>query len=320
MIISCLLIIKNLGWNDIFNTVYKLKGEAGFNPIVEGEFGIEYILFAALIGLVSCAIWPTSVSRALSASSPETVKKQFSFGSISYMIRFLIPCFWGICAFVWLHKIGGSVNDGGIVLPGSTEAISNLYALPIFIGKILPAGLVGLITAAMLAAFMSTHDSYLLCWSSVLTQDVIAPIMGDKLTPKGRITLTRVLIVAIGIYVLFWGIIYKGSLDIFDYMGVTGAIYYAGAFALLVCGLYWKRASSTGAFWALIAGGSAIFGLGPVQNIINGPMSNAFSESVYNILKLTGPRAALGSIVLTTVTMVIGSFLFPDKKKPENNK
>ncbi len=315
MIITCLLIIKNLGWNDIFNTVYKLKGDAGFNPIVEGEFGIEYIMFAALIGLVSCALWPTAVSRALSADSPQTVKKQFSFGSISFMIRFLIPCFWGICAFVWLTKIGGSVTDKGIVLPGATEAISNLYALPIFIGKILPAGLVGLMTAAMLAAFMSTHDSYLLCWSTVLTQDVIAPLMGDKISPKGRITLSRWLIVIIGVYVLFWGLIYKGSLDIFDYMGVTGAIYYAGAFALLVCGLYWKKASSTGAFWALIAGSSAVLGLGPIQNAINGALGNALSPDLFNIVKLTGARAALGSIVLTTLTMVIGSFLFPDKKK-----
>lgn len=48
-------------------------------------------------------------------------------------------------------------------------------AMPLMLGRILPIGLIGLITAGMLAAFMSTHDSYLLCWSSVITQDVIAP-------------------------------------------------------------------------------------------------------------------------------------------------
>ena len=185
MIVATILAIRNLGWDNIFDTVLKLKGTAGFDPTVEGEFGIEYMFFAALVGLVSCAIWPTSVQRALAAKSPKTVKKQFSFGAVSFMIRFLIPCFWGICAFVWLHKIGGSVTESKeILLPGSPEAVSNLYAMPIFMGNILPAGFVGLISAAMLAAFMSTHDSYLLCWSSVITQDVIAPIMGDKLTSK----------------------------------------------------------------------------------------------------------------------------------------
>ena len=50
--------------------------------------------------------------------------------------------------------------------------------MPVFLGRILPAGLIGLVTAGMIAAFMSTHDSYLLCWSSVITQDIIGPLTG----------------------------------------------------------------------------------------------------------------------------------------------
>jgi SSS family solute:Na+ symporter len=89
-------------------------------------------------------------------------------------------------------------------------------------------------------------------------------------------------------------------------MGVTGAIYFAGAFALLVCGLYWKRASSTGAFLALLAGSSAILGLGPIQEIVNKMCG----------VTITAPRATLTSIALTTTVMIVGSLLFPDKNKP----
>ncbi|HEG43380.1 MAG TPA: sodium:solute symporter family protein [Phycisphaerales bacterium] len=305
MLLATFLAIRNLGWDNIFNTVAEIKKEAGFNPIMEGSgFGIEYIMFVAFIGLVSCAIWPTSVSRALSAESPKTVKKQFTFASISYMIRFLLPYFWGICAFVWIMNEGGALKEAFFPSAEGAEAVDNLYAMPMFLGHILPAGVIGLITAAMLAAFMSTHDSYLLCWSSVLTQDVIAPLMGDKLTAKKRIVITRVLIVVIGLWVLAWGLLYKGSLDIFDYMGVTGAIYFAGAFALLLGGLYWKRASSTGAFLALLAGSSAILGLGPIQNLV---------KETFNIT-ITAPRATLTSVALTTTAMIVGSLLFPDKK------
>ncbi|MCF7956574.1 MAG: sodium:solute symporter family protein [Phycisphaerae bacterium] len=304
MLLATYLSIKNLGWTNIFDTVVKYKQEAGFNPIIsESGFGVEYIIFVAFIGLVSCAVWPTSVSRALAAKSPKTVKRQFTFASVSYMIRFLLPYFWGICAFVWIMNEGGSVitEDKTFLLNENSEPINNLYAMPMFLARILPAGAIGIITAAMLAAFMSTHDSYLLCWSSVLTQDVIAPLMGGKLSPKKRILITRILIVAIGLYVLAWGLLYKGSLDIFDYMGVTGAIYYAGAFALLFGGLYWKRASSTGAFLALLAGSSAVLGLGPVQKALG--------------LDLSAARAALMSILLTTIAMIAGSLIFPDKNK-----
>jgi len=73
---------------------------------------------------------------------------------------------------------------------------------------------------------------------------------------------------------------------------------------LLLGGLYWKGASSTGAFWALLAGSSAILGLGPVQNLI---------KETFDIT-ITAPRATLTSIALTTTVLIVGSVLFPDKK------
>jgi len=302
MLLACFLAIRHLGWSDIFETVAQVKGAAGFDPTVsQGSFGWEYITFAAFIGLVSCAIWPTSVQRALSANDARTVKRQFSFGSISYLIRFLLPYFWGICAFVFFIKQGGELA----AMAENPDSEFSLLAMPLFLGQILPAGFIGLVTAAMLAAFMSTHDSYLLCWSTVLTEDVINPIMGEKMTPKARILTARILIVVIGLYVLGWGLLYKGSNDIFDYMGVTGAIYFSGAFALLLCGLYWKRASSTGAFAALCSGIVAVIGLGPVMNGINAAGILPF--------QITAARATLLSISLTTLVMVVGSLLFPDK-------
>ncbi|MGC9326341.1 MAG: sodium:solute symporter family transporter, partial [Candidatus Hinthialibacter sp.] len=62
---------------------------------------------------------------------------------------------------------------------------------------------------------------------------------------------------------------YEGSDDIWEYMGITGAIYSTGAIAVLSFGLYWKRASSTGATLALISGFSAIFGLSKVRDLLN---------------------------------------------------
>ena len=80
-------------------------GPVGFDPtIAESGFGWEYIVWMGFIGLVSCAIWPTSVARALAMESPRAVKRQYMFASISYLIRFLIPYFWGVCAFVFIAQ------------------------------------------------------------------------------------------------------------------------------------------------------------------------------------------------------------------------
>ena len=130
----------------------------------------------------------------------------------------------------------------------------------------------------MIAAFMSTHDGYLLCWSTVITQDIIAPLFKERLDNPTRIKITRVLIVLIGLYILYWGLFYTGEEDIWDYMAVTGAIYFTGAFSLLFGGLYWHRASSTGAVLALLVGITAVLGLGPVQKAVHTFIPGSIAE------------------------------------------
>jgi SSS family solute:Na+ symporter len=174
-------------------------------------------------------------------------------------------------------------------------------AMPVFLSQILPAGFIGIVSAGMLAAFMSTHDSYLLCWSSVLTQDVVTPWFRNGLSSKARLLLTRIFILAIGVFILVWGLWYDLGQDLWDYMAISGAIYFTGAIALLVFGLYWKSAGKVGAYLALICGFGAIVGLKPIQELLG---INVSSEIV-----------GLVVIVLATVMMVVGSLMFPDRGK-----
>ena len=108
LILVTILAINNLGWDNIFNTIEKSMGAKGFDPtLATGEFGTSYIIWSIIVaGLVSCAIWPTSIARALAAQNSEVVKKQYIFSSIAFLIRIMIPMFLGICAFVFIGLIG----------------------------------------------------------------------------------------------------------------------------------------------------------------------------------------------------------------------
>ena len=255
------------------------KGEAGFNPVAaDSSFGFEYVGWMFFLGIVNCALWPTAVARALAMESTASLKRQYTWSSISFAIRMIIPNLLGVCAFVFVMTKAPDLQQLFSPADADVEAVDNLYAMPIFLGRILPAGLIGLITAAMIAAFMSTHDGYLLCWSTVITQDIIAPLFKERLDNPTRIKITRILIVLIGLYILYWGLFYTGEEDIWDYMAVTGAIYFTGAFSLLFGGLYWHRASSTGAVLALLLGVTAVFGLGPVQDYVHTYIPGSIAE------------------------------------------
>lgn len=319
LLVTSVMAIYRLGWSNIFATVEREMGSAGFNPLeAESQFGVEYVIWMAFLGLIGCAVWPTAVSRALAMESPAAVRRQYTWSSISFLSRFLIPYFWGICAFVFI------VNEATELQPLfgiGTDAKPQLdvhYAMPIFIGRLLPVGLIGIISAAMIAAFMSTHDSYLLCWSSVITQDVIAPLRGGELSTTSRVRLTRILIVVIGIFIWWWGLFYEGSDDIWDYMAITGAIYFTGAFALLAGGLYWKRGSSAGAIAGLIGGCSAICGLGPIRIPIGRAVLASLGREVTDEAVdklLTSARVGLASIGVAIVLYIVFSLVIPDKTK-----
>jgi len=262
----------------------------------------------------------------------------------------LLPYFFGISALVFIVQ---NESLRGIFLPEGTEASPDitLMAMPVFLSQILPAGFIGIISAGMLAAFMSTHDSYLLCWSSVLTQDVVAPWFKRGLSSNARLLLARIFIVAIGIFILIWGLWYPLGQDLWDYMAISGAIYFTGAIALLVFGLYWKRASKVGAYSALACGFIAIVGLTPVQNwlgfLLNPiklrlgftkeipieeitektvlvfkdiPIEEIGEKTVLVYETIGSEIVGLTVIVLAIVVMVVGSLLFPDRSRPLEHK
>ena len=305
------LTLSTFSWTEMVEVVRQHKGEAGFDPTIKGSgFGPAYMSWQVVLGFGSCAIWPTAVARALAGKNSQVVKRQYMFSSISFLIRFLIPYFLGIAGFVFVMKAGGVFREAFFPV-GDMEPLDNLYAMPIFLSHVLPTGLLGLVTAAMIAAFMSTHDSYLLCWSSVIVLDIVNPLReGRPLTERGKVFLTRFVMVLIGIYILVWGLWYEGSDDIWEYMGITGAIYTTGAMSLLGFGLYWKRASSTGAVLALLSGFSAIFGLGKVRTLLN---YDAL-ERVIGI-ELTAPVMGLFTLTLSLSAMFVGSLIWPDEPR-----
>lgn len=315
LIVASILAISHLGWSEIVKTVEVGKGVAGFNPFHEAGFGWSYVIWMFFLGLVSCAVWQTAVIRACSAKSTGIVKRIYMLSSIGFLIRFLIPYFFGIAAFVFIYKTAALRE---VFFPGGGEADSelSLLAMPIFLSRVLPTGFIGIITAGMLAAFMSTHDSYLLCWSSVLTQDVVTPWFKGGLSSKTRLLLTRIFIIAIGIFILVWGLWYPLGQDLWDYMAISGSIYFIGGFSLLAFGLYWKRASRVGAYLALFTAFLSVLGLTPVQNRF-APMLAPLKRWLDVKPEDTISSAIIGLtvLVLAVVLMVVGSLLFPDKRQ-----
>lgn len=296
-----------------------LKEGDGVGPI--GMTAQAVVLFVALM------LWPAGASRMLAVKDSDVAQKLYLWSTIPFLARRALPVLWGIGAFAFfalqpeilaqfhppVDEAGSLVlNEQGNPLP---PEVSPQAAMPLFLAKVIPTGLLGLVTAGMVAAFMSTHDSYLLCWSGVITQDIVAPLRSSPLTDRQRILVTRISIVLIGLALLFWGLWYEVSSDLWQYMAVTGTVYLAGVFPVVAGGLYWKRSSSTGAYLALIGGLSGILALGPCVTFVNETL-----KAIGLSLKLNNSQLMMSAFAISLAGFVVGSLAFPDRPSPQTEE
>src|SRR5437660_1191546 len=282
-----------LCWDGSAAGVGKTLKSHPFNPVHSSNFGWVYILWQLVFQIAVVTTWQTQISRVLSCRDSGTARKMYRRTAFYFVGRFALPGLWGAAALVYFSQHGGLPAD----LQNLSANDASLRATPAYLGILLPTGFIGLLLAAALAAEMSTDSGYLLTWATVIYNDLVTPCLKKPLSPARRLLLTRALVLAIGLFLLFYGLWYKMPGNAWDYLAVTGTIYLASVFTLLVAALYWPRANSIGAYAALVLGA-----VGPITFLI----VNAVVEKNRQI---SPEIAGASSFALAFLGMIVGSFV-----------
>lgn len=290
-VLALAFVLQTVSLNDAVTTLSNTKGRAGFDPLANDNFGLTYVIWMILVaGVVSSAVWPTALSRALCIKDEVTVSRAYLAASWIFMGRMVLPALLGILAFCYFQTATGSAAE---TLHASGEH-GGLIATPLMFAEILPGWLVGFLAVAMFASFMSTQDGYLFCWSSIIARDIAAPLSGKTNDATFQIRATRWIIPLIAAYEVYWGLVYAGGEDIWDYLAVSGSIYFCSGIVILAGGLYWPRATRRGALAALVLGFTAVAALGPVKTWLG-------------LETVAAPEIGFGAIALATIGFVLGS-------------
>src|SRR5205814_1622414 len=162
------------GWGHIVAKVTSAMGEAGFNPLVNPKFGLTFIIWQVLLWFSLHTCWQTTAMRMFSTKSPETSQKVMTWTGFIFLGRGMLPMLWGIAALTLFGT--GAINNGVPQPVVNGHTLAPIDAMPAMLAQLLGPGIRGIVVAGMLAATMSVNSSYLLGWSSVISQDVILPI------------------------------------------------------------------------------------------------------------------------------------------------
>ena len=108
--------------------------------------------------------------------------------------------------------------------------------------------------AIVLAFLISTHDTYLMSWGSILVQDVILPFRKKPIDQKQHIKWIRYSIFGVAAFIFLFSLFYPQNQPILMFFAISGAIYLGGSGAVIIGGLYWKRGTTTAAWTAMMVG------------------------------------------------------------------
>jgi solute:Na+ symporter, SSS family len=289
------LVLTRVGWGQLTAAVTGKLGQGGFNPLMHEELGWPFVISQSLLALAAVLTWQTTISRLLAAKDTKTGRQVYTRTSFFFVCRFLIPGVWGIAAMAMLAPT--VLAD----LPAEFADKAPLWAMPMFLKTFVPPGLMGLLLAAMLAADMSSTSSYMITWSTVIYNDILAPFRKTRWSEKRAILWNRVLVGLIGMFLLFYGLWYKLEGNVWDYLCETATIYLASMLTLLIACCYWKRANSWGATAAIICGAAV-----PVSTLVlqkYGPWTQWITDH--------NTTCGIAAYVMVALAMVIGSLLKP---------
>jgi solute:Na+ symporter, SSS family len=236
----------DLDWTGIMDTANLKIAEDGWNI-----FGLFFMMML-FKGWLQAGAGPApnyDMQRILAATKPTAAAKMSGLVSLVLNIpRYMLITGLTVLALVFfsdqLNEMGAAV-DFELVLP---------FALSNFI----PTGLLGLLTAALIAAFMSTYAATVNAAPAYIVNDIYKRFINPNAEPKVYVRWSY----AISLLVVVLGTAFGFILGtIHDVVQWIVAALYGGYTASNVLKWYWWRFNSYGYFWGMVAGilGSMIF-------------------------------------------------------------
>lgn len=126
-------------------------------------------------------------------------------------------------------------------------------AYPWLLSNIVPAGIKGLIFAALIAAIVSSFSAIINSTSTIFTMDLYKSYFNKNASEKqlvftGRVSGVIAMVLAVIVAPLL------GSLDqVFQFIQEYTGMISPGITAIFVMGIFWKRTTSDAAFWGIIS-------------------------------------------------------------------
>ena len=191
-----------------------------------------------------------------------------------------VAIIWTILAYTGAFLIGLAAI--AMYQQGSFADVETV--LPHMILDLTPTWIAGILLAGIMAAIITTANSQLMVVTSSVSEDIIHKTLGMKLTDKQLVTISRIVILAVGIIGMIIALTSESLLYLvvsWAWAGVGGTLSPA-----ILMTFFWRRYSSTGLIATVISGFifTVLWISTPLDGIITSRFSTFFIAAIFGIV------------------------------------
>jgi solute:Na+ symporter, SSS family len=323
LVIPILGLIEVGGWSGLVTKIYQRMhtndyvhlwstlGSFSTNPMGVHWTGVVF----GLGGAIAFGYWTTDflvVQRAMAAKDLRSAQLAPIIASYFKMIIPLIVILPGLLAL--------AVLPFKLVPATTAHAGQHSYneVLPLMLARYCGPGLLGLGITALIAGFMSGMAGNVSAFATVWTYDIYQPYIRKHASEDHYVRMGRwctILGVFLSIVTAYFVTEFK---SIMDYMQALVSFFISPLFGTVLLGMIWKRTTSAGGFWGLLAGtGSSVSMYAAVKAhpawlryVALSPDAKDMAENLY--------RAFWSLLICLIVTVIVSLFTAPKSAEQLN--
>lgn len=253
-----------------------VNGAAAFGEA--GSYGFLTVISTMSWGLGYFGM-PQVLLRFMAIRKSSELKKSRRIGTIWAIIS--------MAAAVIIGLVGRALYPTALMTASQSESVFILIST-----NLLPPLIAGLVMAGILAATISSSDSYLLIASSAFAKNIYQGLLKKQATEKQIMTVSRCALLAVALIGIL--IALDENSVIFKVVSFAWAGFGATFGPLMLFSLFWKRTTRAGAISGMCAGAAMVF----IWKLLIRPMGGLLG--IYELM----PAFLFSCIVIVAVSLL----------------
>lgn len=274
------------GFLEFFGIATPVTSAEGVQEIVNGAPQFGEAGTYSILSVVSCLAWglgyfgmPQVLLRFMAIRKESELTRSRRIATVWVLISLAVAVFIGV--------MGRALYPTALTTASDAENVFILLST-----NLLPPLIAGLVMAGILAATISSSDSYLLIAASAFSKNIYQGLLHKKASDKQVLWISRITLLAITLVAIL--IALDENSVIFTIVSFAWAGFGATFGPLMLLSLFWKRINRAGAIAGMVGGGVMVF----VWNLLIRPLGGVWD--VYELL----PAFLFSCICIVVVSLL----------------